>query len=95
MDVYLVTGVPGAELDLCLRLLNARPLFFVVLAPSLAVASERDAGREDSVLPVWTHLDAELRESFDGVGLWIDTSHLTVEDTIGAVRERRDEARIV
>lgn len=83
-----------SELDLCLRLLRARPLHFVVLAPSLAVASQRDAGREERVLPAWAHLDAELREDFAGLGLWIDTSALTVEDTIAAVRARRDDARI-
>lgn len=81
-----------SELDLHLQLLSERPLYFIVLAPDLEVAAERDASREESVLDMWRHLDAELRAGLAGVGLWLDTSQMSVDDTIAAVIERQDEA---
>ena len=86
----VVTGRP--ELDLHRRLLRERPLYFIVLAPDLDVALARDAGREESVLGVWRHLDAELRASLAGTGLWLDTSEMTVDETIAAAIERQEEA---
>jgi len=88
----VVTG--RSELDLHLQLLGERPLYFIVLAPDLEVAVARDAGRKESVLDVWRHLDADLRSSLEGVGLWLDTSDMTVDETIAAVFEREAEARL-
>lgn len=64
------------------RLLKTRPLHLIVLAPRLEVATVRDAAREASVLDVWVHLDAELRTKMVDHGNWIDTSELTVEETV-------------
>lgn len=77
-----------------LQLLRARPLYFVVLSPDLEVAASRDAGRDKQVFDVWRHLDAELRESLAGVGLWLDTSGLTVEEASAEIIRRRPEALI-
>ena len=73
------------EVKAHLRLLRTRPLHLVVLAPSLEVATARDASRPDSVLDVWLHLDAELRTGLAGHGQWIDTSELTVEETVDLI----------
>lgn len=68
-----------------LRLLKTRPLHLIVLAPSLEVAAVRDAARKDSVLDVWLHLDAELRTKLVDHGHWIDTSELTVDETVDRI----------
>jgi hypothetical protein len=41
---------------------------------------------------MWAHLDAEIREKLDGVGLWLDTQALTVDGTVDAILARLDEA---
>lgn len=59
----------------------------VVLAPSLAVTLDRDRDRdrhrdEKLVAHLFTHMDAELRDELSGVGYWLDTSELTVGQTV-------------
>jgi len=55
----------------------------VSLAPSLAVTLERDRHRDDKqVAHLFTHMDAELRDELSGVGYWLDTSGLTVDQTV-------------
>lgn len=59
------------------------PVSLVVLAPPLEVALERDRHRsEKQVAHIFTHMDAELREDVSGVGYWLDTSGLTVAQTV-------------
>lgn len=82
------------ELDLIVDLLKTRPIYMFVLAPDLEIAAKRDAERQFSVLDAWRHLDAEMRSDLGDVGLWLDTSALTAEETLTAVRDRRDEARL-
>lgn len=86
----VVTG--RAELDLHLQLLRTRPFHFVVLAPHIEVAAARDAARDKQVFEEWRHLDAELRANLAGVGLWLDTSELTVDEVVDQVLGRRAEA---
>jgi hypothetical protein len=55
----------------------------VVLAPSLEVALGRDAHRkEKQVAQMFAHMDAELRDEMSGLGWWLDTSELTVDQTV-------------
>jgi adenylylsulfate kinase-like enzyme len=59
------------------------PVSLVVLAPSLAVTLERDRHRDEKqVAHLFTHMDAELRDELSGVGYWLDTSELTVDQTV-------------
>ena len=81
--------VSRARLDDFLAFLRSRPIFLVQLAPELEVAADRDARRaEKSVLELWRHLDVELREQLPGVGLWLDTSELSPEETVEVILER-------
>ena len=61
------------------------PAQLVVLAPSLDVARGRDAERHKQVFEMWNHLDAELRTELAGVGRWIDSSELSVDETVNAI----------
>jgi chloramphenicol 3-O-phosphotransferase len=67
------------------------PFELVVLAPRAeVVANERDAGRGKRVLgEKWaTYLDRELRATLVGIGLWIDNSDQTAEETADEIIRR-------
>jgi len=34
---------------------------------------------------IWIHLDQEMREKLAGVGFWLDTTAMTVEETVDAI----------
>lgn len=72
--------------------LQCRPLLFVQLAPSLDVVAQRDAARHKHFFDLWKHLDAEMRSWPDEPGLWLDTSRLTVAETVSQILARSDEA---
>ncbi len=59
----------------------------VVLCPTPAVAGARDAARSKTGYRGWTPdaLDQSLREETPRLGLWLDNSTLTVEQTVDAI----------
>jgi len=79
--------VPGTHrLGIYLDSLRSRPVALVVLAPSLEVALRRDEHRGyKEVGSMWSHLDQEMREKLVGIGFWLDTSAMTVEETVDAI----------
>ncbi|MCY4583686.1 MAG: AAA family ATPase [Chloroflexi bacterium] len=75
------------------EVLTRWPLRLVVLAPPVEVALERDRGRLEKHLGGrFARLDAELREQMLGLGLWLDTSGMSVVETVDAIARRADEA---
>ncbi len=72
------------------------PLYVVVLCPSPAIAVERDAHRHKQVYHSWTpdELDRALRQDTPKLGLWLDTSTMTVEETVESIFAQLDTARI-
>jgi predicted kinase len=75
--------------------LEARPLRLVLLCPPLEVALGRDATRGyKQVGQIWRHLDEVMRREMVGLGLWLDNSQLAPADTVDAILESGDEARI-
>ena len=77
--------VIGSRLDEFRSDIRNRPLLFVVLAPSADVVRRRDAGRHKQVFDIWGHLDEALRNETPRVGLWIDSSDLTAEETVDEI----------
>ncbi len=66
--------------------LSGVPVSLVVLAPTLEVALERDRTRtEKQVAAQFAHMDAELRSELAGLGWWLDTSALTVAESVDRV----------
>ncbi len=65
--------------------LRSRPLWFVVLAPRLDILRKRDARRDKHLLEVWGYLDSVLRQQMAEIGLWIDLSDMTIEETVEAI----------
>jgi cytidylate kinase len=72
------------------------PLYLVVLCPSPDVALERDKHRHKHTYTSWTPeaLDKALREETPRLGLWLDSSTLSVEETVDAILEQIHLAKI-
>ena len=65
------------------------PFYLVVLAPRVEVVNRRDAARGQSVGEEWGHyLDAELRKTMAGVGVWVDSSEQTPAETVEEIERR-------
>jgi predicted kinase len=77
-----------------LELLEPRPLVMVQLTPDVDVVGSRDAERDKHVFEIWSHLDAELRSTMRGVGLWIDSGDMTALETVDAILARAAEGVI-
>ncbi|HSH81402.1 MAG TPA: AAA family ATPase [Herpetosiphonaceae bacterium] len=77
--------------------LRQHPLYVVVLCPEPAVVAVREAARakrgyrDARAVEAFDHV---LRASTPRVGLWLDTSHLTVAETIDALLANLDGARV-
>lgn len=89
-DVVVSRGV----LDLYLDQLRTRPLRLVQLTPTLDVIRRRDAGRDKQVFDLWRHLHEQLHTRMPRIGLWIDSSDLTAEQTVDMVLERLDQGLV-
>jgi predicted kinase len=83
----------GVRLQNILAGLRLRPVRFVLLTPTLEVVRERDAARGyKQVFSIWGHLDEVMRRETPRAGLWLDTSLLTVDETVDAILARADDA---
>ena len=81
--------VIGARLDEFTSSIRSRPLLFVLLLPSAEVVRERDARRpEKHVFSKWGYLDESARANTRKVGLWLDSSDLTAEETADTILQR-------
>jgi hypothetical protein len=68
--------------------LRGLPFSLVVLAPSAdVVVGERDTARAKAPQgAAWAaYLDRELRATMAGIGLWIDSSDQTPEETVNSI----------
>ena len=87
--VVLQDIVLGGYLTEMVAMIRTRPLYVVVLAPRPAVVAEREAARHltrgktayqpDDEDPA--ELDGHLRRETPRIGLWLDTSDQTLEQT--------------
>ncbi|HEX8518439.1 MAG TPA: AAA family ATPase [Pseudonocardia sp.] len=88
--------VLGSHLRLLVDLVRTRPLHVVVLAPRPAVVAERERRRGKHAYGDWTvdGLDGVLRRDTPRLGLWLDTSELTVDQTCDAILGRSAETSV-
>ena len=83
-DVVVQDNYYGAMLPAMLDLLDGLPVSVVVLCPSPETVAAREAGRGKrgyggyDVRPLWESFMAETPR----IGLWLDTTHLTGEETV-------------
>jgi chloramphenicol 3-O-phosphotransferase len=102
-DVYATAGFTVVVQDVIIghhlrdyvdRIRN-RPLNVVVLAPRADVLAAREAARQKTAyrgIDTPAAMDAALREETPRIGLWLDTSEQTPEQTVAEILRRRDEA---
>lgn len=84
----------GPMINDVVAMLSASPLFVVVLCPTPQVAAHRDATRHKTGYGDWTpeQLDDDLHNNTPRLGLWLDNSTLSIEETVSAIMARSDEA---
>lgn len=87
--------VNRARVDEYRHHLAGQVLRLVTLVPGAAVALERDRRRpEKTVAAAWAHLDEHIRRELEGMGLWVDNSHLTVSETVDYVLAHSEDALV-
>ncbi|WP_420111568.1 AAA family ATPase [Pseudactinotalea sp.] len=98
--VVLQDIILGQHLTQVATTIRTRPLSVVVLAPRPEVVARRDADRQQARGKVAyrdgeesiADLDAYLREHTPRIGLWLDTSEQTVDESVAEILARGDEA---
>jgi predicted kinase len=67
--------------------LHDLPFTLVVLAPRAEIVQQRDKDRAKTTLgKAWAeYLDRELRQTMVSIGLWIDSSEQTPEETVDVI----------
>jgi chloramphenicol 3-O-phosphotransferase len=80
----------GEHLTEMVDQLRERPLLVVVLAPGVEAITAREAARAKNSYDEWTiaQLDRSLREETPRLGLWLDTSTQTPEETVDEILRR-------
>lgn len=84
LSVALEDVVTGSLLGDYRTMIRGRPCHMIVLLPSVEAIAAREAAREHKGYGAWTI--EQLYDSFDSetprVGLWLDTTDLTPEETV-------------
>lgn len=98
--VVLQDIILGEHLREVVGLVRTRPLSVVVLAPDATTVAERDAERQRTRGKVAYRpgdkgvvaLDHSLRVDTPRLGYWLDTSRLSVAETVADIRANLDSA---
>jgi predicted kinase len=101
-DEYVAAGFTAVLQDVVLGesvtelvgFLTSRPVAVVVLAPRPEVVARREEERPKTGYGAWTvkELDDFLRAETPRIGLWLDTSDQTPEQTVDEILARMSEA---
>ncbi|MDF2671689.1 MAG: phosphotransferase [Paenibacillus sp.] len=87
--------VVGPMLNDFVSFIGSRPFYVVVLCPNSSVVTQREAARSKKGYGIWTvsALDSVLRNETPRIGMWLDSSELTPEQTVLEILNRyQDEA---
>ncbi len=92
IDYILVNRERVREYSEALRGLDVH---LVTLAPPVQIALERDLKRaEKHVAAQWVHLREQIEAELTGLGLWVDNSELTAQQTVDHVLAAQAAARL-
>ncbi|GAQ57830.1 chloramphenicol phosphotransferase-like protein [Streptomyces acidiscabies] len=88
--------VLGEDLAEWVGMVRTRPLYVVVLAPDVRAVAAREAGRAKRGYGAWSveELDRWLRERTPRIGLWLDTSGMTPDETVEKILTERQRAGV-
>ncbi|MFF2888254.1 AAA family ATPase [Paenibacillus sp. NPDC057967] len=97
-DVYYEAGfavvvqdvIVGPALVTFISRIKSRPVYLIVLAPDEEELARREAQRGKKGYGIWTvaGLNRLLQEDTPKLGLWLDTSKLTPEQTVDEIWNR-------
>jgi cytidylate kinase len=103
-ELYLEAGfavvyqdiIIGPELAAVVEGIGYRPLYVVVLCPSPEVIAKREAGRDKTGYRVAAadEFDRAFRAETPRLGLWLDSSNLTVAETVEHILANLASARV-
>ncbi|MDF2680096.1 MAG: hypothetical protein K0R47_1286 [Brevibacillus sp.] len=96
-NVVLQDVMLGSMLQETVDLIRNRPLHVIVLSPSQEAVEKREADRAKKGYGLWSvsDLDSQLREKTPKMGMWIDTTSLSAEETVEQIWVKaRGEARV-
>jgi predicted kinase len=80
--------VIGGRVDDLLEELAGHRFVFVMLTPRPEVVRAREEGRGTRLWEEWAWLGEEIEQRTRRIGLWIDTSEQTAEETVEAILAR-------
>ncbi len=80
--------VIGSRVDELLEHLAGERFVFVMLTPRLDVIRERERGRGTALWEQWEWLDDEIRTKTRRIGLWLDSSEQTPDETVDEIVAR-------
>ncbi|MFE9274806.1 AAA family ATPase [Paenibacillus glucanolyticus] len=95
--VVLQDVILGPALQEIVESLGEHPVYVVVLKPSQDVICTREQHRDKTGYGIWSidELNRRLTEETPRIGLWLDTSHLSAEETVDVIWKRIwDEGKI-
>jgi chloramphenicol 3-O-phosphotransferase len=93
--VVLDDIITGKRLDDVREDLAGVDFLFVMLTPSKEVVREREAGRGSELWREWEWLTESIEQTTERVGLWLDTSSQSPEETVDEIIRRAwDEALV-
>jgi hypothetical protein len=90
-DIYV-----GSALHNVIGRLEISPLYVVVLHPRPDVVTERERQRDKTGYGEWDveALCATFENETPRIGLWLDNSDLSPDETVGEILRRRGDARV-
>lgn len=93
-NVVIDDIITGHRFDELRAELAGVPYSFVMLVRDLEVMKESWRAMGSPFVNSFDWIDAEIRESTPRVGLWIDSTHQTEDETFNEIMRRLDEAQV-
>ncbi|MCR2806656.1 AAA family ATPase [Paenibacillus soyae] len=89
--------VVGPLLNDFISYISSRPFYVVVLCPNSAVVATREATRKKKGYGIWSvdELDRVLRNETPRIGLWLDSSELSPEETVDEIAKRLQNEALI
>ena len=87
-----------ADLDFFITLMSPRPVRLVVLAPGIEVCKYRNANRaleERFDFDDYERLEADMIREFGDIGWWLDTAHMTAQQTAERIAAELSERALL
>jgi Adenylylsulfate kinase and related kinases len=89
--------VVGRMLNDMVSFIRSRPFYLVVLCPDAEAVAEREKNRSKKGYGIWTvsELDGVLRQETPRIGMWLDSTALTPEQTVDEIWRRAENEALL